>query len=337
MASGKRIIWVCACLLVGLLIGGATWLRAETQPTAAAPAFYIRFERRMPLLDVLGKLQTQNVIRDARAMRLLALLQRRVQGVALGTYLVAPGMDASQVLNSLRNPIVWRIRIPEQNWALRTAHLLEERDVLTADDYVAAVDHPELVKNQVTFPIEGATLEGYLFPDTYDLAPITPAADVVNRQLKAFQKKVWDGLGRPANLYRTLIIASLIELEVARDDERPVVAGVIENRLAKGMPLELDATVCYARQKWGALTRREIRTTRSPYNTYLNKGLPPGPICSPSVKSILAAMHPAKHDFLYYVAMPDGHSVFAKTEAEHEHNVRVRKLLLAQAAGAAQK
>jgi UPF0755 protein len=331
IANRKRIGWA----LIGLLLGGGggsvVWLRGETQPTAPGAAFYIRFEHRTPLRDVLVAIQNRGAIRNAAAMRLLALVERRMQGVGAGTYEVAPGMTAAQILDKLGNPIRWNVRIPDQNLALRTAQLLESKHVLEASDYVDAVNHPEAAKGLVEFPIEGATLEGYLFPDTYDLAPLTPASDVVAKQLRAFQKKVWEGLGKPANLFRTLTIASLIELEVARDDERPMVAGVIENRLAKGMPLELDATVCYARQLWGPLTIHDLHAIKSPYNTYLNKGLPPGPICSPSLKSIEAAMHPAKHDFLFYVAMPDGHSVFAKTREEHEHNVRLRKLLLAQA------
>lgn len=263
-------------------------------------------------------------------MRWYSVLRKHSQTVRLGTYQFAPGMSTDAVLASFDKPVRWMIRIPEQNWALRTANLLEKKSVLPASDYLDLVGKPDAYRNKFPFPIEGQTLEGYLFPDTYAMAPLMPASDLVDRQLAAFQKKVWEGLNKPRNLYRTLIIASIIELEVARDEERPIVAGVIENRLAKGMKLDMDATVCYARQRWGALTKKDLVSIISPYNTYLNKGLPPGPICSPSIKSIKAAMEPAKHPFLYYVAMPDGHQLFSKTIQEQEHNIKLRKLAIAQ-------
>jgi UPF0755 protein len=104
-----------------------------------------------------------------------------------------------------------------------------------------------------------------------------------------------------------------------------MVAGVIENRLRRGMPLQIDATVNYGMQEWRPLKVSEYRSVRSPYNTYLIPGLPPGPICSPTAKSIAAALQPARHDFLYYVAMPDGKSVFSRTYPEHLANVARRR------------
>lgn len=320
---------VVGALLLGA-VGSASWFRSALQPTATGPAFYVRVSKPTQLREELVQLQERGVLRNATALRWYSVLKKHSQTVRAGTYQFAPGMTADQVLAQYTKPIRLLVRIPEQNWALRTANLLEKKDIMPADDYMALVRQPGTYKSKFSFPIEGETLEGYLFPDTYAMAPLMPAGDLVDRQLTAFQKKVWEGLGKPANLHRILTIASIIELEVARDEERPIVAGVIENRLAKNMKLDMDATVCYARQKWGALTKKDLITIKSPYNTYLNKGLPPGPICSPSIKSIRAAMAPAKHEFIYYVAMPDGHQLFSKTLPEHEHNIRLRKLAIAQ-------
>ena len=123
-------------------------------------------------------------------------------------------------------------------------------------------------------------------------------------------------------------MASLVQLEAGTDSDRPMIAGVIENRIQKKMPLQIDATILYALQKWQRLTFKDYHSVKSPYNTYLVKGLPPGPICSPDEIDIEAAMHPAKHNFLFYVALPDGSSIYAATYKEHLKNIRIRKAAL---------
>jgi UPF0755 protein len=133
------------------------------------------------------------------------------------------------------------------------------------------------------------------------------------------------------NLDRLLKVASLVQLEVARDEERAVVAGVIENRLSRGMRLQIDASINYGLQVWRPLLRREYQSVDSPYNLYRVDGLPPTPICSPSLASIAAARQPARHSYLYYVAMPDGETKFASNLDDHEANFRERKRRLAEA------
>lgn len=318
--NGRRV----ALLGLGCALALGAWLYLGTRPTTPGRTVFVRFARARSLLSALEDLQSRGVVKNAAAAEVAAILTGHRRRVTEGTYRVEPGMALSTVLRALRSPMKQMVRIPETNWARRTANVLEQHDVCTAEDYMALFRDPKAFQSEVSFPIEGDTLEGYLFPDTYDLPPLLGAKDVVDRQLKAFEKKVWEPL-RPKDLRRTLIIASMVELEVAHDSERPIVAGVIENRLARKMPLQIDATVLYARQKWGPLAIRELHTVKSPFNTYMHEGLPPGPICSPALKSIEAAMHPAKHDYLYYVAMPDGHHLFSTTVEQHEHNVRLRK------------
>lgn len=233
-----------------------------------------------------------------------------------------------EICRAFDKPISQKVRIPEENWAARTANLLAEKEVCDADAYLDAVSHPERFKKSVAYPLPKGSLEGYLYPDTYDLPPLAGAETVVKRQLGAFGKRVWPIEKGSKDVRRDLTLASIVELETKRDDERRLVAGVLENRLKAGMPLQVDATVLYARQKWGELSRSELTSVESPYNTYLHKGLPPGPICSPSVKSVEAARNPARHKYLYYVAMPDGTQRFAATLAEHERNIAARKAAL---------
>jgi UPF0755 protein len=217
------------------------------------------------------------------------------------------------------------LRLPETNWALRTAHLLEKHKVCTTDEYMDLVRNPQQFQELVKFPIESSTLEGYLYPATYDLPPTLGARDVILMQLKRFESEVWEGLNHPKNLLRTLTVASMVELEVRYDNERPIVAGVIENRIREGMPFQIDASINYGLQEWRPLKVSEYSSVDSPYNLYRHKGLPPTPICSPSAVSVDAAIHPGNHEFLYYVAMPGGVSVFAETYKEHLKNVAKRR------------
>ena len=187
---------------------------------------------------------------------------------------------------------------------------------------------------------EGATLEGFLFPATYQLPLAAPSADqLIARQLDAFGDRIVtvhqqaEAAGaNPPGLYEALIMASVVEREAVAAEDRPVIAGVLFNRLAAGMLLEVDATVQYAMgyqpesgQWWKTpVFLEEYQGVHSPYNTYKHVGLPPGPIASPGEDSFRAVLYPARHGYYYYVAAGDGSGghVFAETYAEHLENVR---------------
>ena len=189
----------------------------------------------------------------------------------------------------------------------------------------------------VSFPLPKSGLEGYLFPDTYDFPPLLGALEVVKMRLRTFDRKVYKPLGMPPNIGRIVTIASLIELEAGNDRDRALISGVIQNRLNKGIPLQLDASIVYALGKWRRLHFKDYKNVKSPYNLYLHKGLPPTPICSPSLKSIEAAMHPAHHHYLFYVALPNGESLFSTTFEEHKKKIKLRLAALKHAAALALK
>jgi UPF0755 protein len=224
------------------------------------------------------------------------------------------------------------VRIPEGWWISRVAKRLEEKEVCKADEYVALAKQPEKFQKDVSFKLPAGSLEGYLFPDTYDLPPMIGAEETIRRQLKTFESKVVTPLKNPKNLARLVTVGSLLEAEVAQDSERPIVAGLIENRIAKGMKLQVDATVLYALQEWKELPPGVVSTVISPYNTYRISGLPPGPIGSPSFKSIAAAANPKPNSYLYYVALPNKTHLFAADYAGHLANIRKRQAAL-KAAG----
>jgi UPF0755 protein len=321
----KRIS--CGLVVLLLLAGGGayawwTWLNGQIAPTAPTDPFYVRFSDETPLLSALETLKDKGVVRNPSAFELYSRIKKKAAPIATGTYQVNGGMTANQVLLALHKPVVQMVRLPETNWAARSANILAREQVVeSADDYMALVKQPELFKDEVDFPLPKDSLEGYLYPDTYDLPPLLGAKETIVKQLKAFQEKVYDPLGKPRDLQRLITIASMVQLEVMKDDERPKVAGVIENRLKRPMRLQIDATLLYGIQKWRLLTLKDYREIDSPYNTYTHDGLPPGPICSPSVKSVEAALNPAKHEYIFYVAKPDGYHIFASTNAGHEANI----------------
>jgi len=320
----KRIS--CGCLVLLLLAGvGAYgwwhWLNGEIAPMPTAKPFYVRFDTETPLLNALETLKQDAVVRNPSAMETYAKLNHKRGPIPIGTYQVNAGMTADEVIAALHKPIDQMVRLPETNWSARTANVLEMHGVAKADEYMALVHQPQLFEKDVDFPLPKDSLEGYLYPDTYDLPPLLGAKQTIQKQLKAFQDKVYDKLGKPQDLQRIITIASMVQLEVMKDDERPKVAGVIDNRVAKNMRLQIDATLLYGIQKWRTLTLDDYKNIDSPYNTYTHDGLPPGPICSPSEKSVEAALHPAKHDYLFYVAQPNGYHLFASTLAGHDANI----------------
>ena len=320
----RRLVFgAVAILVVGLLGFTFFFVRALTARGGATGRAYVRFERPTPRLAALREAERRGFLYSARAVDLFARLTGRPETIAPGTYRLVGVYGGPGNLNGLYHPIQQRILLPATFWAKRNAKRLQGKEVCAAADYMAEVAHPE--GRDAGFPLPTGTLEGYLYPGRYDLPPLLGAKAVVGMQLRAFKEKVWEPLGHPADLPRILTIASLVELEAGRDDERPLIAGVIENRLKKRMRLQIDASILYGLGKWRRLTFKDYRTDSSPYNLYLHGGLPPTPICSPSIASIRAAMNPAKHNDLYYVALPDGHSLFAPTYEEHKRNIEKRK------------
>jgi len=170
------------------------------------------------------------------------------------------------------------------------------------------------------------SLEGYLFPDTYHFPRKFGPPQICAAMVRRF-RAVAGQVGLKGNVHRVVTIASLVERESAVDAERPLVAGVFENRLAKKMPLMTDPAVIYGLEvegRWRGVIHQSDLKFDTPYNTYLHAGLPPGPVANPGLKALRAAMEPAKTTYLYFVAAganPQGRSLFASTEEEHERNV----------------
>lgn len=310
----------CGCLVaLGIIAVAAGIGVSQLLPTAPGPSQYVRFNKSTRMRTALADLESKGLVRNALVLEIYARAVRAPVEVKSGTYSIKGGLAPDKVLEALRSPVKKLVRLPEGWWAARVARRLEEQGVCQADAYLEVLKAPPLVDG-LEF-LKGTSPEGFLFPDTYNLPPLTPPEDIVRLQLATFKRKVMEG-SPDTDWKRVVTIASMVELEAAKADERARIAGVIVNRLAKGMALEIDATVLYALQEWKQLGRGEVRTVQSPYNTYLNKGLPPGPIGSPGLASVRAAQKPEKHGYFFYVARPDQSHYFAATYPEHLANIR---------------
>ena len=219
------------------------------------------------------------------------------------------------------------LTIPEGYNIFDIARAVATAGLGSRDAFLAAErQHTELLSwlpQAATGSLAPQSLEGYLFPDTYHFSRHTTPVQILTTMVHRF-RKVSTQLDLTGDVQQKVIMASLVEKEVNQDSERPLVAGVFVNRLAKGMTLATDPTVIYAAlldNRWrGAIYASDLQAS-SPYNTYKHTGLPPGPICNPGVASLRAAMAPAKTDYLYFVSDAAGHSRFSTDLKEHSEQV----------------
>jgi UPF0755 protein len=274
--------------------------------------------------EVAALLKENDVIRSTFAFKLQARFRGFSGGFQAGKYNLTTNMTISAVLTALKKgPFVESVSatFPEGLTVSETAGKVEEQLGITAADFVKAATSGDFSLPPY-LPKDKDTVEGFLFPDTYDFLTDTDAAAVINRLLQQFQTVAdtlpWDQaktLG--VSNYEVVVIASMIEEEAKFDEDRAKIAAVIYNRLEAGMPLQIDATIQYALGKHKArLTNRDL-DIKSPYNTYLHTGLPPTPIASPGAASLAAALNPVKADYLYYVVCDDeGHHAFTNNYDE---------------------
>ncbi len=267
-------------------------------------------------------LVSAGVVSWPRLFRIYATVRREDRGVKPGTYLLRPGTPWSAVLHSLNagTGLVHTLTVPE-GYALATIEPLIARTLGVPEDSVAAAVRDTAILRRLDIPTP--TLEGYLFPDTYQFPDGATARDVVAEMVRQFEDKwdpAWDVQLERMLMSRHAVVtlASIVEKEARLAEERPIISAVYHNRLRVNMPLQADPTVQYAR---GVHTSRVLYRDleiRSPYNTYQRTGLPPGPIASPGRASIEASLFPADVPYRYFVAHPDGHHEFRVTFKEHK-------------------
>jgi UPF0755 protein len=269
------------------------------------------------------------VVRDEWTFRLAVLLTGTQRELKAGEYRFATPASAKEVARKLaRGDVFLRpVTFPEGLSLMEMASIYQSRGLGTSASFLEAARDTSLIK---ALDPKARDLEGYLFPDTYNVPRKMGAHALVRQMAEAFRRVYGETVqkdveARGGTLRELVTLASIVEKEAAQPDERPIIAAVYQNRLRIGMGLQCDPTVIYALEKAGRytgnLTKVDLRID-SPYNTYKYAGLPPGPIASPGRASLEAAARPASVDYLYFVSRNDGTHVFATTLAEHNKNVK---------------
>lgn len=235
-------------------------------------------------------------------------------------------MSPQQILETLAHgqTVVHKVVVAEGATLVRIGELLEHAGLMSKQAFMRAATNPDVA---AALGLQGPTLEGYLFPETYHFSKGIPPGGVINKMVAQFRSvfsPAWAERARAMGLsmHQVVTLASIVEKETADPRERPLIAAVFLNRLKRNMRLESDPTVIYGLQSFdGNLTEKDLRTP-TPYNTYRIKGLPPGPICNPGKGAIEAVLFPADESYLYFVSKNDGTHHFSRTLAEHNRMVR---------------
>jgi len=269
------------------------------------------------------------VVRDDATFRAALWRSGRARTLQAGEFRFDRPMTPSEVIDKIARGDVYnrRITFPEGLNIQEMARIYEQQGFGKAAAFVEAARDPAAIRS---IDPAATDLEGYLFPETYAVPRDTTAAKLVGLMVERFKQLFTDEMQKAAQSLEltpreTVTLAALVEKETAQPSERPIVAAVYLNRRKIGMAMQADPTVIYALQRAGRYNgniRRDDLSFDSPYNTYRYPGLPPGPIASPGLASLQAAVSPANVDYLYFVSRNDGSHVFARTLEEHNENVR---------------
>ncbi len=320
----QRALVIAFCLLVG---GGLGWyLLSGPAPSTGEAARTVVIKPQTGAFDIANTLKEARVIRSRVAFLIVAVARGTQRRLLAGEYEFAPGLSLFEVIRRIEQGkgLVNQVTIPEGFAARQIAELLREKGLVDQNRFIALLQDRRLLQQ---YRIEGPSLEGYLFPDTYRLVKGMREEAIIGLMAQRFAE-----VFGPAERVRArelklsvadiVTLASLIEREAKADDERPLISAVFHNRLRLGMPLQSDPTVLYSLSRFGGKLTKANLQAPSPYNTYLHRGLPPGPIASPGRASVMAALYPASSQYLYFVSKNDGTHVFSNTLREHDAMVR---------------
>lgn len=313
------------------LLGGAAWLAWESRAPEGGGSGIVLFEvdKGLSFRSVAETLKERGLIRNPAAFLVRYKLFYKSQSIKAGEYALPDGRRSVEVLETLLRGKIYlhQVTVAEGLTAAETFGVFLAASFGTPETFAAAfADTTEIA----LLDPDAADLEGYLYPETYRFPKRATAADILGSMVSQFKEVFGPALrARAAEIGMTprqaVILASLIEEETSLAVEKPLVSAVFHNRLKAGMKLECDPTVIYALKRAGPFTgplRRKDLKYDSPFNTYLYRGLPPGPICNPGKSSLEAALRPAAADFLFFVAKREGGHTFSRTLREHQAAVR---------------
>ena len=315
-------------LLLTLIAAGIAYVSLDARYQGFQQPVILDFPKGTSTQAMANELAQNGVIRYSWQF-LMARALHQGRKLQAGEYQFARADTPSNVLNRIARGDVffYELSVPEGSNMFDIATSVGRFNFLKADDFLKAARNPSLVRDIAP---QAPTLEGYLFPATYRITRSTTVEQLCAMMTAQFRKE-WRGLQGTAHargVNETVTLASLVEKETGRPEDRPIVASVYENRLRKGMALDCDPTTIYAAlldaRYRGTIYRSDLASDNA-YNTYRHAGLPPGPIANPGVASLKAALAPAETDYFYFVAKPDGSGSHQFSKTIEQHNVAVQQ------------
>jgi UPF0755 protein len=322
----KKIVGIIVIVLIAILTAGGFYYNYATKSPLKGEEVTIVVNEGDSLYNILDRLDNQGFIKSKTLIKVYMKLHNTSVELVPGTFKVSGNLSFEEIITVLENKNnegSISVTIPEGYDIEKMAILFEEKGLFTKDEFLKAIKEyaaPDYIPAK-----EGRRydLEGFLFPDTYFFNPGVKPNEVIATMNNAFNSKINSIIPEGTNVYDIITIASLIENETRVDKERPLVSSVVYNRLKKEMKLQIDATVIYALGEHVDTVLNTHLEVDSPYNTYKNDGLPLGPISSPGLESISAAVTPKDTDYLFYVLEKDKmHHYFTDNDVEFMNKLK---------------
>jgi UPF0755 protein len=315
-------------LIAALAVGAWGYKQWQAlQAPLGSQAKSLEVPRGTSFYQLVSKMADQRLVEDPAALKLYSKLRPEVRNLKAGEYAITPEDSTLSILDRIVRGAVMQhaVTLPE-GWNIKEiAAILESAGIAEAAEFIALTKDPQTVAQ---YGIEGDSLEGYLFPDTYHFARGLGAAGVIKAMITRFRQAMPPDFEAKAGefgltAHQAVILASIIEKETGDKSERNLISAVFHNRLKKKMRLQSDPTVIYGIVDYdGNIRKRDLQTT-TPYNTYRINGLPKGPIANPGREALLAVIQPAQVGYLYFVSKNDGTHYFSSTLVEHNRAVEL--------------
>lgn len=328
--DARKLLAVCAMSFFVLLVGIALWVSSLLfEPISFTSP------RVVTLPSGLSLAQASTMLADMGIIRSELLFSVLIKSIYSGATLKAGEYRITENLNSIGAAELFVKGMPRKEVSIRIiegwsigdiAQYLEENGIAKRSDFLA-----ETLKDYAPlFPFlserkKGLSLEGYLFPDTYRIFLDSSPTDIIKKMLQNFAVQYTEDMQRETRVREVTIdesvtLASILEQEVRASKDRRIVADIFYRRMKVGMPLQADSTINYITGRSDASARGSDLSVNSPYNTYRNKGLPPGPICNPGIDAIRAALTPLANQYWFFLTTPEGEVIYSKTFQEHVQN-----------------
>jgi len=313
---------VIVTFLAGILSLSVYFLIPALPANRLAPSekTFIQIPRGMPFTRIADTLITEGLVDSYKRFYWSARFMKRVERLQAGTFEIPGGLSYRQLINllSAAPPLQVRVTIPEGLEFEEIAGIFSRRFGFDIQDFLSYKDSVHLFN----LPFQAISLEGYLYPETYDFYENADPREIISRMVRQFlyviNQEIQDEIHEKGLTVHTIVtLASIIQGEAIIHEEMPVISSVYQNRLKRKMRLQADPTIQYLIPGPKIRLRARHLEIDSPYNTYKYRGLPPGPVNSPGKDAILAALRPDTTDYLYFVARGDGSHVFSKTHREH--------------------